>query len=120
MLGGAWRVGLGTLWGTLGGKGVTWEPDVLPKWVPPMPVRHLGTILELPGSIRGANLVSFWCLFGHLFVKFSVAFFIAFFVVSGTTFGSKMDPQRSGFVEKRRSGNENDTLEFEQPFHRFP
>ena len=48
------------LWGTprvaLGVERVTWEPEGLPKWVPPMGVRYLGTILELPGWILGAIL----------------------------------------------------------------
>ena len=64
---GGQRVSWGTPRVALGAEGVTWEPEGLPKWVPPMPGRHLGTILELPGWIWGASLVSFWCRFGHIF-----------------------------------------------------
>ena len=66
-LGGGLGVRLGTLWGTLGGKGTTFEPQGFQKWVPPIGGAHSGTILELPGWIWGAILGSFWGLFGYFF-----------------------------------------------------
>ena len=70
-LGGDLGVRLGTLWGTLGGKGTTFEPQGFQKWVPPIGGARSGTILELPGWIWGAILGSFWGLFGDMFSGFS-------------------------------------------------
>ena len=69
--GGAWGLTLATPRGSLSPQGSIFEAQWSQKWVPPMGGRHLGTILELPGSIWGAILVSFWCRFGHLFCRFS-------------------------------------------------
>ena len=74
-LGGGLGVRLGTLWGTLGGKGTTFEPQGFEKWVPSIGVAHSGTILELPGWIWGAILGSFWGLFGYFFCRLPPSIF---------------------------------------------
>ena len=75
-------------------------------------------------SPRGGFGEPFWSNFGvflgTLFVDFRIEFFNAFLVVLGTAFGPKLVTKRSGSGKKMPSGSERGTLDFEQPFYRFP
>ena len=77
--GGAWGLTLATPRGSLSPQGSIFEAQWSQKWVPPMGVRHLGTILELPGWIWGAVLDPFSGIFGNFFVDFRVSFFCCVF-----------------------------------------
>ena len=79
LLGGAWGLTLATPRGSLSPQGSIFEAQWSQKWVPLIGVRHLGMILELPGSIWGAILDPFSGIFGTSFVDFLVSCFCCVF-----------------------------------------